>query len=72
VQQALTELLMEALGPYALPFQPEALGEGWNGEPMGPDYAAPLAATYFNWRKVSIYGGSNEIQKNILAKLMGF
>lgn len=72
VQQALTELLMEALGPYAMPFQPEALGEGWNGEPMGPDYQAPLAATYFNWRKVSIYGGSNEIQKNILAKLMGF
>jgi len=47
-----------------------ALGEGWNGEPMGPDYQAPLAATYFNWRKVSIYGGSNEIQKNIIAKMV--
>jgi alkylation response protein AidB-like acyl-CoA dehydrogenase len=68
VQQRLTELMMEALGPYAAPFQREALEEGWNEEPIGPDYAPPLARTYFNFRKVSIYGGSNEIQKNIVAK----
>ena len=68
VQQSLTELLMEAVGPYALPFDPDALEPGWNGEPIGPDYAAPLAGTYFNYRKVSIYGGSNEIQRNILSK----
>jgi len=68
VQQNLTELLMEAVGPYALPFDPDALEPGWNGEPIGPDYAAPLAGTYFNYRKVSIYGGSNEIQRNILSK----
>jgi len=68
VQQRLSELMMEAVGPYAAPFQREALEEGWNGEPIGPDYATPLAPTYFNNRKISIYGGSNEIQKNIVAK----
>jgi alkylation response protein AidB-like acyl-CoA dehydrogenase len=42
---------------------------GWqDAPPVGPDYAAPLAASYFDTRKTSIYGGSNEIQKNILAK----
>ena len=35
---------------------------------IGPDWAGPLAPHYFNWRKASIYGGSNEIQKNIIAK----
>ncbi len=48
--------------------------EGDN-DPMsiGPDYAAEAAPTYFNWRKVSIYGGSNEIQRNIVAKaILGF
>ncbi|MFL6669963.1 MAG: pimeloyl-CoA dehydrogenase large subunit, partial [Burkholderia ambifaria] len=42
----------------------------WNEPPIGPDYAPPLAPQYFNWRKISIYGGSNEIQKNIIAKMM--
>src|SRR6266851_5206561 len=70
IQQRLTELAMEAVGPYAMPFQREALEEGWNEEPIGPDYAAPLAPHYFNYRKTSIYGGSNEIQKNVIAKMM--
>ncbi|NQW08852.1 MAG: acyl-CoA dehydrogenase family protein [Alphaproteobacteria bacterium] len=71
VQQGLTELLMEAIGPYAAPFQPEAFREdGWNEEPVGPDYGPALAPLYFNWRKASIYGGSNEIQKNIIAKMV--
>ena len=67
IQQATTELLLEVVGPYAAPFQPEQ-DEGWNEPPIGPDWAGPVAPTYFNWRKVSIYGGSNEIQKNIIAK----
>jgi alkylation response protein AidB-like acyl-CoA dehydrogenase len=70
IQQRLTELAMEALGPYALPFQREAMEAGWNGEPIGPDYAAPVSPHYFNYRKASIYGGSNEIQKNVIAKMM--
>jgi len=70
VQQAITELLLEAVGYYACPYAPEALTEGWNEDPIGPAYAAPLAPHYFNWRKVSIYGGTNEIQKNIVAKMI--
>ena len=42
--------------------------ERWNEPPIGPDWAGPLAPQYFNLRKISIYGGSNEIQKNIIAK----
>jgi alkylation response protein AidB-like acyl-CoA dehydrogenase len=68
IQQALTELMMEAVGPWALPHLPAQWSDHWLGERVGPDYAAPLAARYFNYRKVSIYGGSNEIQRNIIAQ----
>lgn len=74
IQQATTELLMELVGPYAMPYSDDHEAEGDN-DPMsiGPDYAAEAAPTYFNWRKVSIYGGSNEIQRNIVAKaILGF
>src|SRR5918911_2009418 len=67
IQQGISELLMEAIGPYALPDQFRH-DDRWNEPPIGPDYAPPLAPQYFNWRKISIYGGSNEIQKNIIAK----
>jgi pimeloyl-CoA dehydrogenase large subunit len=67
IQQATTELLLELVGPYALPAAPEA-EEGSNEPPIGPVWADRIAPTYFNWRKISIYGGSNEIQKNIIAK----
>jgi len=70
VQQSLTELMVQAVGPYALPFRIEALEDGFQGPAVGPDYAAPLAATYCNMRKASIYGGSNEIQKNIIAQMI--
>ena len=67
IQQAITELALEVAGPYALPFA-ESDAEGRNEPPIGPEWAGPVAPTYFNWRKVTIYGGSNEIQKNIIAK----
>ena len=70
VQQRLTELHLEAVGAYANPYIPDALRDGWNEEPVGPDYAAGAAPRYFNWRKASIYGGTNEIQKGILAKFV--
>lgn len=70
IRQAITDLLRRAVGPHALPFMPEALDADWNGEPVGPAHAAPLAGQYFNRRKLSIYGGSNEIQKNIVAKMI--
>ena len=68
VRQKTTELLRKALGPQALPYLPEQFDEGWNEIPIGPEYAGPIAKQYFNMRKISIYGGSNEIQKNIVAK----
>jgi pimeloyl-CoA dehydrogenase large subunit len=69
IQQTISELLMEVVGPYALPYQPEYLDdERLNEPPAGPDWAPSLAPSYFNTRKVSIYGGTNEIQKNIIAK----
>jgi len=70
IQQAITELLVQAAGPYALPLRREAMAAGYDGEAVGPEYAAPLAANYLNMRKLSIYGGSNEIQKNIIAKMI--
>jgi pimeloyl-CoA dehydrogenase large subunit len=74
LQQATTELLMEVAGPYVAPFAHSLEDEDQSNEPpIGPDYAAAAAPTYFNWRKVSIYGGSNEIQRNIIAKaILGF
>jgi alkylation response protein AidB-like acyl-CoA dehydrogenase len=63
IQQTLTELLLEVTGPFAMPFLPEV--DGTNDE---TDWASPIAPTYFNYRKVSIYGGSNEIQRDIIAK----
>ncbi len=74
IQQATTALLMEVAGPLALPYQMESedAAHGSN-EPDDMDWAAPAAPSYFNYRKTSIYGGSNEIQRNILAKaVLGF
>ena len=69
IQQTISELLLEVVGPYALPDQiPHDDSERWNEPAIGPDWAGSLAPQYFNMRKTSIYGGSNEIQKNIIAK----
>jgi alkylation response protein AidB-like acyl-CoA dehydrogenase len=68
-QQAITELTLEAVGNYALPFVADTWAKT-NAPRAGPDYAAPAAPAYFNYRKASIYAGSNEIQKNIMAKLV--
>jgi len=70
VQQGLTELMMEAVGRYALPFDPEWSTLEHAAQAPGPAYAAPLAAQYFNYRKTTIYGGSNEIQRNIIAQMV--
>ena len=70
LQQQLTELMVEAIGPQALPFDPAYLDGGAAHCAGGDDLAAPLAAYYFNYRKTSIYGGSNEIQKNIITQMI--
>ena len=72
IQQTLSELMLEAVGPLAMPFD-KAFLEGQDGD--APNHAlnhdaAPLAAHYFNYRKTSIYGGSNEIQKNIISQMI--
>jgi alkylation response protein AidB-like acyl-CoA dehydrogenase len=68
IAQRISELAMRAVGPYALPFRREAMEAGWQAP--GPGYAATLAAGYLNQRKLSIFGGTNEIQKNIIAKMI--
>ncbi len=69
IQQRLTELALEAVGHYGAPYF-RGFGEGDNEHPIGPDYAHRAAPTYFNARKTTIYGGSNEIQRNIIAKMV--
>lgn len=68
IQQRYTELMMLAAGPYAVPFIKEAMEAGYQGDYVGAAYIAPLAATYLNMRKTTIYGGSNEVQRNIVAQ----
>jgi alkylation response protein AidB-like acyl-CoA dehydrogenase len=70
IQQHITELAMDALGPQALPFTPEAMELEHREAGVGPEYAAPLAGRYFSYRKTTIYGGSNEIQRNIIAQMV--
>ncbi len=67
IQQQATQLLMDVAGPYALP-RPDREEEGLNLPSVGPEWADAAAPLFFNYRKVSIYGGSNEIQRNIIAK----
>ena len=69
IQQRITELTMEAVGNYASPWVPQ-LDRGDNYRSIGPDYAEGVSQGYFNNRKTSIYGGSNEIQRNIIAKMV--
>jgi alkylation response protein AidB-like acyl-CoA dehydrogenase len=68
IQQRYTELLMLAGGPFSLPFIAEAMDAGWQGDHVGAAHCAPLGANYLNTRKTTIYGGSNEVQRNIVAQ----
>ncbi len=68
IRQAISHLLRKVIGPYALPFIEEEFELG--AEPLHADYAAAPASQYFNLRKLSIFGGSNEIQKNIVSKMI--
>jgi alkylation response protein AidB-like acyl-CoA dehydrogenase len=69
MQQAIDELYVEAAGYYALPFVPQQYEADFPPEDrIGEGNETTTALRYFNFRKASIYGGSNEIQKNIVAK----
>ncbi len=77
IQQRFTELMMLAAGPYSVPCVQEAEAAGWQRDyasaafgvyPGGTAAVAPLAPAYFNFRKTTIYGGSTEVQRNIIAQ----
>ena len=71
IQQRITELTVEAIGHYSNPYLVPAFErQGSNYLTIGPDYSHGAAQNYFSTRKTSIYGGSNEIQKNIIAKMV--
>jgi alkylation response protein AidB-like acyl-CoA dehydrogenase len=63
IQQGLTELMMQAVGPLAQPFK------ALNGDSGFDAFTAAIAPRYCNFRKTTIYAGSNEIQRNIIAKM---
>jgi alkylation response protein AidB-like acyl-CoA dehydrogenase len=68
--QHMSELMVEALSAYATPHLPEARTVGTNVAPVGPEAGVTAFARYFNLRASSIAGGTNEVQKNIVAKLV--
>ena len=68
IRQEINDLARRAVGAYAMPFASEAV-EGSNEMLPDPLDAGPVAAKYFNNRKLSIFGGSNEIQRGIIAKV---
>jgi len=79
IQQRYAELMMLAAGPFALPLIREAMDAGWQGTqidgfahgfPGNALHCAPLSSAYFNMRKTTIYGGSNEVQRNIVAQFV--
>ena len=70
IQQAVTELLVQAAGPAARAFVDEVMEVGQQSGTTGPSYASGVAGNYFNMGKLSIYGGSNEIHKNIISQMI--
>ena len=70
IRQELLSLIRRAMGPYAIPFIEAAQYGDYADASVGPEEAATAAANYFNYRKLSIFGGSNEIQRNIISKMI--
>ena len=60
--------MTDALARHGLAYQADALVAGWNGELMGPAEMAGILAEHLHRRAATIYGGSSEIQRNIIAK----
>ena len=68
LQQAILQTVMDVLGRHGLVYQKDALSAGWNGELIGPEESASLVYEHLYRRAATIYGGSSEVQKNIIAK----
>lgn len=70
LSQRVTELAIEAVGVYGLPLQVDAIQPGAHLPFVGPEYALTAMPRYLNTRATSIYGGSNEVQRGIIAKMV--
>jgi len=70
LRQAIYELLVEIAGPHAVPFSVEAQFLEFDGEAAAPAELSSLAANCLDSRKLSIYGGANEVQRNLIAKAL--
>lgn len=70
VSQRITELGIEALAAYIAPFEPEARTQGANMKSVTPDHGLVIMPQYLNARAATIYGGSSEVQRNIMSKLI--
>lgn len=70
IQQRLGELLMDAAGPDAMPYVADWLEDGSGLLDARSAHFSGVAAQYFDLRKVSIYGGTNEVQKNLIARAL--
>ena len=68
LQQGILQTGMDVLGRHGLPYQSDALHTGWNGEMIGPESSADVIYEHLYRRAATIYGGSSEVQKNIIAK----
>ncbi|SAK51880.1 Acyl-CoA dehydrogenase-like protein [Caballeronia hypogeia] len=70
IQQDIAMLQMEVAGPHAWPFDTDWLDAGTAPPDGVPSWAAPACASYLDMRKISIYGGANEVQRDIIARMM--
>ena len=68
IHQTISQLAVEAIGPASLPYDDRARHDGAPVNEADPAALSPIAGRYMNLRKVSIYGGSNQIQKNIISQ----
>jgi alkylation response protein AidB-like acyl-CoA dehydrogenase len=69
--QDVAELAVEVLGAYAIPDQRGALGAHPHEQPVGPGYSVTPMVRHLNGRASTVFGGSSEVQHNILARLLG-
>ena len=68
LRQSIYALLAEIAGPDAIAFEEAVLLDQGGHEPPSPEDVIAVAANYFDARKLSIYGGTNEVQRNLISR----